>query len=622
MIWNMLIQRVDEEQTPCPNPAVKEHTITFTGAESFRLREDKTLLEGLQQSMSIEVTASCGGFGKCKKCTVTVMEGPITEVGRDSVARDYDIFPDTPRDVLSCRTMARGDIKVELKRRGAAKIEGLGGSIAEVDLDPLFSKYHVVLPRGEGKASDIIAGINEHLGFKAGIGADVARELQAFASGESGFTVTIADLPEGREIIRVERGDTVASQACIAVDIGTTTVACALIDPNSGALLAESSMYNGQKSMGDDVISRISYCRNENGLRNLQAAVLETVNSIVEEAARKAGIDVSRIDSLVVSGNTTMIHLLHGLDPKGIGEYPFTPVTNEVAPVKAKDLGININPEAYIYSTASIAAYIGGDITSDLLASGIFEKEEKALLIDFGTNGEMVLSDGERVLTASSATGPAFEGAVIRCGMNGRAGAIEKYRIDPGTGESSFDVIGSGPAEGVCGSGLIDILAELTRNGIVSERGRLIEGSSRYVRKDEAGQIEYFIAGGRNGDLVLNDREISELVLAKGAMSTGIEICLKNMPLSTGDLDRIIVAGGFGKHINLENAIEIGLLPDCDRDKYEFMGNGSLKGAVIELLNRKKWAESRSIARQKAENLQLEQDPDFYDIFADSTRLG
>jgi uncharacterized 2Fe-2S/4Fe-4S cluster protein (DUF4445 family) len=402
------------------------------------------------------------------------------------------------------------------------------------------------------------------------------------------------------------------------VDIGTTTVWVQLLDLAQGEIVGQAADYNGQLSYGDDVISRMVYCQKEGGLETLQKAVVTTINKVIHGLLKRHRLTVDEISHLTVAGNTTMTHLFYSIDPKHIRLAPYTPTACHVPPVRARHLGLELPEYVFIYSVSSVSSYVGGDIVSGVLASGIYKEPKLTLYIDIGTNGEIVIGNQEWLACAACSAGPAFEGGGIRFGMRAAKGAIEEVSVNPETAEPMFVTIDMVKPKGICGSGLINLLAVLMEGNILAPNGRFREDlDTPRIRECEEGR-EYVLAWANETasgeDLTISEVDIDNLMRAKAAMFAGYVTLLDNVGLKLQDIEQVILAGAFGNFINLENAIAIGLMPDLPRERFQFVGNGSLMGATLLAFSRELLEEERRVADMMT-NFELSETPGFMDNY-------
>ena len=433
---------------------------------------------------------------------------------------------------------------------------------------------------------------------------------------------------EGRPI-ESEQGIALAGQFAVAFDIGTTTLAAMLLDPNTTNERAVVSRLNPQTRFGDDVISRILFAReNPQGLQILHETIARAVDEMIGELCSQTGIKRDEISVLTFSGNTTMQHLLCRVDTSSLGTMPFTPASRFGTSYSAGELGLHIHPDGRAYVFPIIGGFVGGDTVAGILATNLVNKPGPALLVDIGTNGEIVLWAKGKLTAASTAAGPAFEGARISCGMQGSGGAIEKVIVD---GRLRINVIGNVPPAGLCGSGLIDVAAELLRHKILSPQGKLqtpdelpddVLPDLRDRILLHEGKVVFLLAPGEDSAtgkaIVLTQRDFRELQLATGAIRAGIGILLKRAGLKAEDLEEVYIAGGFGNFIRRSNAQRIGLLPgQLEHHKIRYSGNTSLAGARLGALSLRARGLAEEIAR-RTEHVDLSTDPDFQELFAEA----
>ncbi len=410
----------------------------------------------------------------------------------------------------------------------------------------------------------------------------------------------------------------------LAVDIGTTNVWAELFDLDSGRALSRVSTLNRQVSKGEDVISRIIYSQRGNGLDELRQLVLGTINDLTAELITRQKVEARDIQSMVVAANTTMTHIFLGLPPRHIREEPYVPTAVFFPIYTAGELGVNINPHASVFNVPAVAAYVGGDITSGVISSCIFKSEKLTLFLDVGTNGEIVMGGADWMTTCACSAGPAFEGAGMKHGMRAGNGAIEDITINSDTLEPTIRVIGDTKALGICGSGFISVLAEMMLTGVVSRSGRLNAafvrekmGSRSRVRTGDHG-LEYVLVwaseSGTGEDIILTDVDINSLVRTKAAIYAGIAVMARTVGVPLETIDEVLIGGSFGQHINVEKAIQIGLLPDLRWEKFKFLGNTSLSGAGNILLSKDARVQSGEAARRMT-YFELVADPSFMDEF-------
>jgi uncharacterized 2Fe-2S/4Fe-4S cluster protein (DUF4445 family) len=416
----------------------------------------------------------------------------------------------------------------------------------------------------------------------------------------------------------------------IAIDIGTTTVTIWLIDLVSGVVQAQAAEYNGQIARGEDVISRIIYAsKSEHGAEEMQRLVLETINQLIDRACMRAKVKPEEIIKAVVTGNSTMIHLLLGLPAESIRLMPFVTSVNQTPVLPARDVGrmglrLNILPEATVDCLPGVASYVGADITAGVLSSGMDDTDRVSLFLDIGTNGETVLGSNDWLVTCACSAGPAFEGAGVLHGMRATRGAIEEVWINGQTYEPTYRVIGDVKPRGFCGSGLISLLAELFLNGVVDKGGNFNDTlSTSRVRPGDHG-LEFVVVWGDEShsgrDIAITRVDIDNLVRAKAAIYAGFTVLAEGVGFPLEDVDQVLIGGAFGKYINVEKAVEIGLLPDMPWERFQFLGNTSVMGAYLALLDRERRARIQDIASRMT-YIELSADNSFYDAFTSALFL-
>ncbi len=588
----------------------------------------------------VHINASCGGSGSCGKCRVVIEKGevkrePNLKLSEADIAKGY---------ALACQTTAWSDLEVRIpleSRIGDKRIferkvpEPVYGHLLsatdweerlpEWELDPATQKIHIVMdpPTLDDNTSDADR-VKRSLSMEAGM-KDVVIDypvLQRLPNmlRQSGWDVTVTVLDQGEELraVRIEQGDTTARQSGIAIDVGTTTISAELIDLKTGEVVASASDYNAQVAFGEDVITRIIYATKGTGLAKLQSVVVGTIWNLIKTLVEKADIEYCNITHIVVAGNTTMTHLLLGLNPKYIREEPYIPSATSFPWIKASDIGLRIAAGVYLYAIPCVASYVGGDITAGVLASGIFNTDKMTLYIDIGTNGEMVLGNKDWLLACSCSAGPAFEGGGVRHGMRATRGAIEQVRINKSNYEPMIITVDHHKPIGICGSGLIDTLAELFLAGIINEKGKFnLDLPTDRVRKTDTG-AEYVLVWAEDSatrrDIVITEVDIDNLMRAKAAVYAGIEVLLSSVDLDVSAIDELLIAGAFGRYLEIDKAVTLGLLPDIGYEKIKFVGNGSLLGAHLAALSREMLSKTKEIANTMT-YLELSMNPSFMEKY-------
>ena len=434
----------------------------------------------------------------------------------------------------------------------------------------------------------------------------------------------VSELPARKslEIVRIEPGDTTTRAFGLAIDVGTTTCAVHLIDLTRNQVLGTASDYNGQRVRGHDIISRINYAATPERLEEMHALVLDGLNAMTSSLCRAHGVDPEEIDNAAIAGNTTMVHLMLGLNPDYIRLEPYTPTINRPPLLRGHEVGLAINPEALVVFAPGVGSYVGGDITAGLLQTPFAARgEEVSLFLDIGTNGEIVVGNGEWMMACAASAGPAFEGYGVGCGTRAMAGAVERVRIDPVTGRADVSVIGGGMPRGVCGSGMIDLLAEMWTTGLLDSSGKLRpEAAPGLVRPsaDSTRNMQYLIVPAAESatgcDIVISEQDIMNLLRAKAAIYSACSLMLKSVGLDFDSVSRVYVAGGFGRFLDLRKAVVIGMLPDLPLENYVYLGNAALAGAHAILSS----SEARQTILEVADRLtylELNADPSYMDEY-------
>src|SRR5437870_5580116 len=564
--------------------------------------------------IGLPIDSTCGGRGTCGKCKVRVIRGR-----QDPETADHrQLRPQEIADGwrLSCQARIYEDMTCEvpqLLRVPKAATMGLGRLVI---LDPNVRKVYLELsePTMDDQRSDV-ARLKEALtteGHDMVAGVAVLRTLPTVFR-EAAFHVTA--VLAGEHLVAVESGDTTGECYGVAFDVGTTTLVGTLMNLRTGMAASVLSTLNGQAPFGADVISRISHGMNgPEAIQELQDAVVGTMNTVLGELYRETGVTPEQTYEAVVVGNVTMLHLLFGIDPTPLAMAPFTPAFMDQLMVEAGEVGLQIHPHGYIQTLPALGAYVGADIVAGVLATGVVREDRLRVFVDVGTNGEIVLGSAQRALATAAPAGPAFEGSQIKCGMRATVGAIEGVQL----GERvELQIIGGDvPAEGICGSGLVDAVAQLLLAGLMDHSGRLkLPGdvpdhplADRLIDID--GMRAFLLADG----VFLTQRDIRELQFAKGSIATGIKVLMDILRVTAGDLDEVLLGGSFGSYLNPESAKVIGLVPPVDVDRIIAVGNSAGEGAKLALLSYRE----RQVAFElpsRIEYVELSGRTDFNDSF-------
>ena len=597
---------------------MKEFTINFTAQKKkMKVIQGTDLLTAAIKS-GIMVHAACGGEGICGKCKVLINK----------------------KEVLACQTIVESDLDVNIPK-GSLEVhsklaheseEFTKGVVLKREdafrFSPLIRKIYVELskPTKDDNISDLDRICQEisHKLSNVHISTNLAnlKHLsEVLRDSDFKVTVTVAYKDAALDIITVEPGDTTKTNYGFAFDIGTTTVAGQLIDLNNKNILGTRIAFNKQSLYGSDVITRIIYASNPDGLDKLNEVVLDNINEIIRDLSRAQDIALSDVYCIVCAGNMTMMHLLLKIDPTNIRKAPYIPTTTVFETIHAPEAGIEINPKGIVVFLPGVTTYVGGDIVSGVIACGLAENDELSLLIDIGTNGEIVLGNKEWMIGAAASAGPAFEGSGLECGMKAVNGAIQRAQIDENINVKVV-IIGNGKPKGICGSGYIDLLCQMLKRGVIGKNGKIDRAlKSKNIRKAETG-YEFIVAK----DIVVTEDDIENLKRSKGAIYSAIISLLNKVEKPLDDIKKIYIAGGFGNYLNIENAIFIGLLPDADRSRYEFIGNSSLAGARMSLLSHDAFMKAHEIYKNIT-YVDLSSEPKYMDeyiasLFFPHTDLG
>ena len=491
---------------------------------SVRVNAGEDLLAAARQA-GVTLEAPCNGSGTCGKCRVKIL-------------------PSSAEDeiVLACLTKVDHDVVVEI-------IEPFDSGNLQIKQDGLASS--------------------------GGIDSIITKQYLSHSNSTHVY--------RKGEIIGTEEGNTEREIYGLAIDIGTTTLVVSLVNLLTGEELAATGALNPQSRLGQDVVSRIRYASKEQGLVEMNQLIITELNKMILQVVAEAARGANHVYELVLSGNTCMLHLAVKANPATLGKYPYNPVVRGGNSIGANDLGLYTVPNAEVYLVPIISAYVGGDITSGILVSRLAEREDTNLFIDIGTNGEIVLATGGKLVATSTAAGPAFEGMNISCGMRAAPGAIEVFSLTT-AGERSLQTIGDQVAIGICGSGLLDIVAALVQNGVIESNGKFSKTMNEQLSALLTQVKEKTVFSVAEG-VYLSQPDIRQVQLAKGAIRAGIEALLEHQHITVTDVDKVLIAGSFGYHLNPNSLIGIGLLPAAFRDKIEFLGNTSKTGAQGFLIN-------------------------------------
>ncbi|MCD6295953.1 MAG: DUF4445 domain-containing protein [Deltaproteobacteria bacterium] len=579
--------------------------------KEVEVEDGATIMEAAEKG-EVYINSLCGGKGVCGKCRVQIADGKaradknsISFLSKDEIKEGY---------VLACQAKVNGDMEVIIPPESRLEAEQIlmeqpivdysqpeKVAVAKVASDPmtlfepLVQKVYMELkePSKEDNISDIERIIRElrkktdYQTYETSLSC-----LQGLASNlrdnDWKVTATIAKHGDPWRILQIEPGDTTERNYGLAIDVGTTTVVAQLVHLKSGSVIGITGSHNLQAHYGEDVISRMVYaCGRGKGLDPLHESVIKNINNLITTLTDEKELNVEDITAIVAAGNTTMSHLLLSLIPCSIRLDPYVPTANIFPQIRARDLNIDINPVGILETIADVASYVGGDIVAGILACGIADRPETRVLVDVGTNGEIAIGNNEWMVCCSASAGPAFEGGGIKNGMRATRGAIERIKIT--NGDMTYETIGKAKPRGICGSGLIDCIYEFARNGIIDHDGKfnLSTKNERIIEKDGGAQfIVAYSQETENGeDLTISESDIDNLIRSKGAVFAAIKSLMDYVGLKFEDIETFFVAGGFGSYLDIPKAIGIGLLPDIDTKRIQFIGNSSLMGARLALLS-------------------------------------
>jgi len=596
----------------------------------------------------IKIFNSCGGEGICARCKVIIKKGEFNTEWSGRISGEERKLG----YVLACRTTPKTDLVVEVPPE--SRIEDLEILTAELKRErllglytpaeeieripsleerifthsPLSTKIYLELPPPtlQDNISDLerlyreLRRNREIPIMQTGL-ANVRNLGKVLRESNWKITVVLGNRNRTTEIVVIEPGDTTSINFGIALDIGTTTVVAYLVNLNNKEVLGAKASYNRQIDFGEDVISRIMVAEDPYGLEKLHHAVVDTINELIQKLAQENKINLNDIYAVTCAGNTTMIHLLLRVDPTYIRREPYVPTANFVPVIRAGEVGIKIHPRGLLSCIPGVSSYVGGDITAGVLASGMNKLKEISMLIDMGTNGEIVLGNREWLVCCSTSAGPCFEGGGIKWGIRAMKGAIQRVEIDKN--RVKLSTIGNVKPRGICGSGIIDVVGELFKNGLLERSGKfIVDKNPRIVYNEE--EKEFILAYAEDTEvsqnITITEADIKNVIHSKGAIYTGADVLLKHMGLSFKNVKYFFISGGLGTYLDIEKAIMIGLLPDLPRERFIFIGNSSITGAKMCLLSQEAYEEVETIAK-KMTYIDLSTNPEFMNNYSASLFL-
>ena len=620
---------------------MSKHTIRFLPHQrDIRVESGESLIRAAMEA-GVHVNASCGGEGVCAKCRVIVEKGRVTggiseRLGDDDISKGLR---------LACQARVNEDLVVRIPVESEIDTAVLNrlstprrtARIQEMNFEelkerglfmPPLEKRYLELPRPD--AQDHLPDVTRLVSFlklkhnehRLVVSLPVIRKIpEVLRQADFKVTATLQrPVQRGRKthIINVQSGDTTDRNYAVAVDIGTTTIYGQVIDLKTGRVLAQRGEFNAQISYGEDVITRIMFAEKPGGLEKLHQVVIAAINKILSRIIKHAGIGSEDISAITLAGNTTMTQLFLKVNPRYIRRSPYVPAATLYPPFRAIDLGLDLAEHVSCLVYPAISSYVGGDIVAGVMGSGIYRSDAVTLFMDIGTNAEIVIGNKDWLACAACSAGPAFEGGGIEFGMRAAQGAVEDFSVDPLTLEPMLITIGSVRPKGICGSGLIIMVAALFETGIIDSRGKFNQALDTPRIRRRNGVVEYVLAWKDetqiDRDLVLTEIDIENLMRAKGAIFSGCMTLIEEVGMTMPDIDRIILAGGFGSYVDLEKAMTIGLLPEIELSKVTFIGNGSLMGAKMSSLTNRIRKDVVEVTK-KMTNFELSETPSYMDNY-------
>lgn len=606
------------------------HKVTLLPSKTTTEAATGSLISEAILKAGLEISQPCGGQGRCGRCAV-IAEG--------DGARRRSTIRLSPEDLkagyaLACQTVIEGDLVVTIPEQEqiirrlvtdkTARVVETPFAYDPISLQSVQALQINLQPPSLQDNIDDQSRLEKSLADMGYTPLDIPlsalRQMgTALREAEWSPWVVLETQSPGTGPARlIDVSPNPVVPFGLALDIGTTTVTAFLVDLATGQVMNSAGEYNGQIARGEDVISRIIYAGKNDGLADLGKMVRETIHTLLERLRKRTGISPEQIHKVTVAGNTTMIHLFLGLPPASIRLTPYIPTVNYPQAYLAEELHLGVHPQASVICLPGVASYVGADISAGVLASGLAAAEDLTLFIDVGTNGETVLGTRDWMVACACSAGPAFEGAGVVDGMRATIGAIEEVWIHSNSYEPTIRVIGDGPPRGLCGSGLISLLAEMFATGVVDRAGRVkLDLNTPRVRQGEHGP-EYVVAWGdeteTGRDVALTTVDVENLMRAKAAIYAGFSVLSTNVGVELADVKQVLIGGAFGKYINVENAIKIGLLPDLPWDRFQFLGNTSVLGSYMALLSREEHEQIRDIAKRMT-YIELSADNTFFEAF-------
>ena len=590
--------------------------------KTVEVEAGQTILEAAHR-VGVYINSICGGEGVCGKCKVIVDKGrvdsaPTTLLTRDEVQRNYVLacearVVDNLQVLIPEETrLEGGQILVDEDARRFSLLSSVTGEPVAFRHDPLIKKIFLALnpPTMDDAMADYERLDNAIRQREQGyqdmqMGYRILKQIPALLREANWrVTATVARRKSIAELVQIERGDTSRRNYGVAIDVGTTTIVAHLVDLTTSQMLDVQAKYNSQMRFGEDYIARIMYANQNNALDQLQATVVGDINELIQALVTTAEVSLNDVTGVLCAGNTAMLHFLLGLDPSRIRSEPYIPSVNFIPPIRAAEVGIRINARGLLYCLPSVAAYVGSDITAGATAIRLDQTDKTCLFVDIGTNGEVVLGNRQWMVCCSCSAGPAFEGSGVKHGMRAARGAIEKLTISrDGRFTVEYETIGHKKPLGVCGSGLLDCLAEMLRAGVIDRSGTIQEGiRTPRIRRSADGVLEFILVpkpdSGLDTEIVITQNDIRNLMRSKAAVYAAISILLHSMDMQPDKIEQVYLAGGFGNYLDLRSALTIGMLPDIPVSRIKFVGNTSARGAIMALLSSEAFDTVEKIASQ------------------------
>lgn len=586
----------------------------------IRIEEGSTLLDAARMA-GVELVSICGGVGICESCKVRLVEGKLSSptAEEQTILSDFELAEGYR---LACQSIPQSDVIVDIPSKSLTTPQRLQieGQEAEIELDPPVVDIVVELPPPSlddlrSDASRIRQALEEKgIDAKFGVGM-----MQALPDRLRAHDWSVRLVLRGSEVVGILPRD--SQLLGLAVDVGTTKLAAYLVDLEIGNTIAKGGRMNPQIAFGEDVVSRIAYANKEkDGLHILQTRLIDVLNGLIGDLCEEAEVEPGQVVEAVVVGNTVMHHLFSGLPVRPLGEAPYVPVVSESLEIPSTSLRLELSPGSWVYLPPNIAGYVGADHVAMIIGTGLWQTNQTVLAVDIGTNTEVTLAANGRLLSCSCASGPAFEGAHIRDGMRAAPGAIERVQFLDG--EFRLQTIGGVPPVGICGSGILDIVAEMLGEGLLDYRGAIQVDDPRIRSRD--GRPEFMLSPaektGHHQDIIVTRKDVNEIQLAKSAIRSGIDILLMELGLNAEDLENVIVAGAFGTYIDIESAIKVGMFPDIPLQRFQQVGNAAGAGAKALLVSK----EIRRVATEimsRVEYIELTTHQDFQRLFMERIYL-